>query len=75
MLFLFIPEISTIIFLQGEPGRLSLPPSRGSSVESLSDVRGRPQSSHVSGEGKRMSADMSEIEARIAASAGKGIIF
>ncbi|KAM3854199.1 mitogen-activated protein kinase kinase kinase 7 isoform 3-T3 [Vipera latastei] len=56
----------------GEPGRLSLPPSRGSSVESLSDVRGRPQSTHVSGEGKRMSADMSEIEARIAASAGNG---
>ncbi|XP_039199080.1 mitogen-activated protein kinase kinase kinase 7 isoform X7 [Crotalus tigris] len=53
----------------GESGRLSLPPSRGSSVESLSDVRGRPQSTHVSGEGKRMSADMSEIEARIAASA------
>ncbi|KAK9411425.1 mitogen-activated protein kinase kinase kinase 7 [Crotalus adamanteus] len=56
----------------GESGRLSLPPSRGSSVESLSDVRGRPQSTHVSGEGKRMSADMSEIEARIAASAGNG---
>ncbi|XP_026582507.1 mitogen-activated protein kinase kinase kinase 7 isoform X6 [Pseudonaja textilis] len=56
----------------GESGRLSLPPSRGSSVESLSDVRGRPQSAHVSGEGKRMSADMSEIEARIAASAGNG---
>uniref|UniRef100_A0A8C5RPJ7 Mitogen-activated protein kinase kinase kinase 7 n=1 Tax=Laticauda laticaudata TaxID=8630 RepID=A0A8C5RPJ7_LATLA len=53
----------------GESGRLSLPPSRGSSVESLSDVRGRPQSAHASGEGKRMSADMSEIEARIAASA------
>uniref|UniRef100_U3ESF9 Mitogen-activated protein kinase kinase kinase 7 n=1 Tax=Micrurus fulvius TaxID=8637 RepID=U3ESF9_MICFL len=53
----------------GESGRLSLPPSRGSSVESLSDVRGRPQSALVSGEGKRMSADMSEIEARIAASA------
>ncbi|XP_077160319.1 mitogen-activated protein kinase kinase kinase 7 isoform X1 [Paroedura picta] len=51
----------------GEPGRLSLPPSRGSSVESLSDVRGRQQSTLVSGEGKRMSADMSEIEARIAA--------
>ncbi|XP_039385052.1 mitogen-activated protein kinase kinase kinase 7 isoform X5 [Mauremys reevesii] len=49
----------------GDPGRLSLPPSRGSSVESLSDVRGRPQSTLVSGEGKRMSADMSEIEARI----------
>ncbi|KYO27928.1 mitogen-activated protein kinase kinase kinase 7 isoform B [Alligator mississippiensis] len=58
----------------GDPGRLSLPPSRGSSVESLSDVRGRPQSTLVSGEGaKRMSADMSEIEARIAAtSAGNG---
>ncbi|XP_068793907.1 mitogen-activated protein kinase kinase kinase 7 isoform X1 [Struthio camelus] len=50
----------------GDPGRLSLPPSRGSSVESLSDVRGRPQSALVSGEAKRMSADMSEIEARIA---------
>ncbi|XP_078236756.1 mitogen-activated protein kinase kinase kinase 7 isoform X8 [Pogona vitticeps] len=56
----------------GEPGRLSLPPSRGSSVESLSDVRGRPQSTLVSGESKRMSADMSEIEARIAATAGNG---
>ncbi|XP_060119516.1 mitogen-activated protein kinase kinase kinase 7 isoform X2 [Heteronotia binoei] len=56
----------------GEPGRLSLPPSRGSSVESLSDVRGRQQSTLVS-EGKRMSADMSEIEARIAATtAGNG---
>ncbi|XP_061494125.1 mitogen-activated protein kinase kinase kinase 7-like isoform X2 [Rhineura floridana] len=51
----------------GEPGRLSLPPSRGSSVESLSEVRGRPQPALFSGEGKRMSADMSEIEARIAA--------
>ncbi|XP_066468812.1 mitogen-activated protein kinase kinase kinase 7 isoform X1 [Tiliqua scincoides] len=51
----------------GESGRLSLPPSRGSSVESLSDVRGRPQSTLVSGESKRMSADMSEIEARIVA--------
>ncbi|KAM9155315.1 mitogen-activated protein kinase kinase kinase 7 isoform 2-T2 [Pangshura tecta] len=49
----------------GDPGRLSLPPSHGSSVESLSDVRGRPQSTLVSGEGKRMSADMSEMEARI----------
>ncbi|XP_015140164.1 mitogen-activated protein kinase kinase kinase 7 isoform X6 [Gallus gallus] len=49
----------------GDPGRLSLPPSRGSSVESLSDVRGRPQSALVSGEAKRMSADMSEMEARI----------
>uniref|UniRef100_A0A8C0JD90 Mitogen-activated protein kinase kinase kinase 7 n=1 Tax=Chelonoidis abingdonii TaxID=106734 RepID=A0A8C0JD90_CHEAB len=56
----------------GDPGRLSLPPSRGSSVESLSDVRGRPQSTLVSGEGKRMSADMSEIEARITGTAGNG---
>ncbi|XP_050749224.1 mitogen-activated protein kinase kinase kinase 7 isoform X10 [Gymnogyps californianus] len=46
----------------GDPGRLSLPPSRGSSVESLSDVR----------EAKRMSADMSEIEARIASITGNG---
>ncbi|XP_032039685.1 mitogen-activated protein kinase kinase kinase 7 isoform X4 [Anas platyrhynchos] len=56
----------------GEPGRLSLPPSRGSSVESLSDVRGRPQSALVSGEAKRMSADMSEIEARIPSTTGNG---
>lgn len=56
---------------QGDPGRLSLPPSRGSSVESLSDVRARPQSALVSGEAKRMSADMSEIEARIASITGK----
>ncbi|XP_069707283.1 mitogen-activated protein kinase kinase kinase 7 isoform X3 [Phaenicophaeus curvirostris] len=57
----------------GDPGRLSLPPSRGSSVESLSDVRARPQSALVSGEAKRMSADMSEIEARIASiTAGNG---
>ncbi|XP_066468819.1 mitogen-activated protein kinase kinase kinase 7 isoform X2 [Tiliqua scincoides] len=56
----------------GESGRLSLPPSRGSSVESLSDVRGRPQSTLVSGESKRMSADMSEIEARIVAPTGNG---
>uniref|UniRef100_A0A8C0BEB8 Mitogen-activated protein kinase kinase kinase 7 n=1 Tax=Buteo japonicus TaxID=224669 RepID=A0A8C0BEB8_9AVES len=55
----------------GDPGRLSLPPSRGSSVESLSDVRARPQSALVSGEAKRMSADMSEIEARIASITGK----
>ncbi|CAI9588306.1 unnamed protein product [Staurois parvus] len=41
----------------GEPGRLSLPPSRGSSVESLSDTRG-----------KRKSADMSESEPRISGS-------
>ncbi|XP_015714407.1 mitogen-activated protein kinase kinase kinase 7 isoform X4 [Coturnix japonica] len=56
----------------GDPGRLSLPPSRGSSVESLSDVRGRPQSALVSGEAKRMSADMSEMEARIPSTAGNG---
>ncbi|KAL9864728.1 mitogen-activated protein kinase kinase kinase 7 isoform 3-T3 [Geothlypis trichas] len=57
----------------GDPGRLSLPPSRGSSVESLSDVRVRPSSALVSGEAKRMSADMSEIEARIASiTAGNG---
>ncbi|EPY73488.1 mitogen-activated protein kinase kinase kinase 7 isoform B [Camelus ferus] len=42
---------------QSESGRLSLGASRGSSIESL------PPTS----EGKRMSADMSEIEARIAA--------
>ncbi|XP_032910517.1 mitogen-activated protein kinase kinase kinase 7 isoform X4 [Catharus ustulatus] len=56
----------------GDPGRLSLPPSRGSSVESLSDVRARPPSALVSGEAKRMSADMSEIEARIASITGNG---
>ncbi|XP_071404871.1 mitogen-activated protein kinase kinase kinase 7 isoform X3 [Pithys albifrons albifrons] len=57
----------------GDPGRLSLPPSRGSSVESLSDVRARPPSALVSGEAKRMSADMTEIEARIASiTAGNG---
>ncbi|KAL9864729.1 mitogen-activated protein kinase kinase kinase 7 isoform 4-T4 [Geothlypis trichas] len=56
----------------GDPGRLSLPPSRGSSVESLSDVRVRPSSALVSGEAKRMSADMSEIEARIASITGNG---
>ena len=46
---------------QSESGRLSLGASRGSSVESL------PPTS----DGKRMSADMSEVEARIAATAGK----
>ncbi|XP_066171244.1 mitogen-activated protein kinase kinase kinase 7 isoform X4 [Sylvia atricapilla] len=56
----------------GDPGRLSLPPSRGSSVESLSDVRARPPSALVAGEAKRMSADMSEIEARIASITGNG---
>lgn len=47
---------------QSESGRLSLGASRGSSVESL------PPTS----EGKRMSADMSEIEARISATTGNG---
>ncbi|XP_012872057.1 PREDICTED: mitogen-activated protein kinase kinase kinase 7 isoform X2 [Dipodomys ordii] len=47
---------------QSESGRLSLGASRGSSIESL------PPAS----EGKRMSADMSEIEARIAATTGNG---
>ncbi|CAK6446763.1 unnamed protein product [Pipistrellus nathusii] len=47
---------------QNESGRLSLGASRGNSVESL------PPTS----EGKRMSADMSEIEARIAATTGNG---
>ncbi|XP_023419850.1 mitogen-activated protein kinase kinase kinase 7 isoform X2 [Cavia porcellus] len=47
---------------QSESGRLSLGASRGSSVESL------PPAS----EGKRMSADMSEIEARITATTGNG---
>ncbi|KAM4902522.1 mitogen-activated protein kinase kinase kinase 7 isoform 4-T4 [Sylvia borin] len=56
----------------GDPGRLSLPPSRGSSVESLSDVRARPPSALVAGDAKRMSADMSEIEARIASITGNG---
>ncbi|XP_018427554.1 PREDICTED: mitogen-activated protein kinase kinase kinase 7 isoform X3 [Nanorana parkeri] len=51
----------------GEQGRLSLPPSRGSSVESLSDTRGKPPSILTS-ESKRMSADMSESESRISAS-------
>ncbi|XP_063773063.1 mitogen-activated protein kinase kinase kinase 7 isoform X2 [Pseudophryne corroboree] len=55
-----------------ESGRLSLPPSRGSSVESLSDARGKPPSIIGTSESKRMSADMSELEARIAASTGNG---
>ncbi|XP_018427558.1 PREDICTED: mitogen-activated protein kinase kinase kinase 7 isoform X7 [Nanorana parkeri] len=55
----------------GEQGRLSLPPSRGSSVESLSDTRGKPPSILTS-ESKRMSADMSESESRISASTGNG---
>ncbi|XP_063009093.1 mitogen-activated protein kinase kinase kinase 7 isoform X5 [Melospiza melodia melodia] len=66
-------QIKTTAKQPGDPGRLSLPPSRGSSVESLSDVRARPPSALVSGEAKRMSADMSEIEARIASiTAGNG---
>uniref|UniRef100_A0A8C5M8M4 Mitogen-activated protein kinase kinase kinase 7 n=1 Tax=Leptobrachium leishanense TaxID=445787 RepID=A0A8C5M8M4_9ANUR len=57
----------------GETGRLSLPPSRGSSIESLSDIRVRPPSNMGSSEDKRMSADMSEVEARISQStAGNG---
>ncbi|KAJ7413882.1 Mitogen-activated protein kinase kinase kinase 7 [Willisornis vidua] len=59
-------QMKTTAKQPGDPGRLSLPPSRGSSVESLSDVRARPTSALVSGEAKRMSADMTEIEARIA---------
>ncbi|XP_006872227.1 PREDICTED: mitogen-activated protein kinase kinase kinase 7-like isoform X4 [Chrysochloris asiatica] len=47
---------------QSESGRLNVGASHGSSVESL------PPTS----EGKRMSADMSEIEARIAATTGNG---
>ncbi|XP_040206038.1 mitogen-activated protein kinase kinase kinase 7 isoform X2 [Rana temporaria] len=50
----------------GEPGRLSLPPSRGSSVESLSDTRVKPPSI-LTPESKRRSADMSESEPRISA--------
>ncbi|XP_027740293.1 mitogen-activated protein kinase kinase kinase 7 isoform X4 [Empidonax traillii] len=65
-------QIKTTTKQPGDPGRLSLPPSRGSSVESLSDVRARPPSALVSGEAKRMSADMSEIEARIASITGNG---
>lgn len=49
----------------GEPGRLNLPLSRGSSVESLSDTRGRPPAALSAGDGKRMSTDLSELEARI----------
>ncbi|KAM5165496.1 mitogen-activated protein kinase kinase kinase 7 [Mantella aurantiaca] len=51
----------------GEPGRLSLPPSRGSSVESLSDTQRKPPSI-LTPESKRISADMSESEPRISAS-------
>ncbi|XP_077343367.1 mitogen-activated protein kinase kinase kinase 7 isoform X4 [Lithobates pipiens] len=56
----------------GEPGRLSLPPSRGSSVESLSDTRVKPPSI-LTPESKRKSPDMSESEPRISAgTAGNG---
>ncbi|XP_072264750.1 mitogen-activated protein kinase kinase kinase 7 isoform X2 [Pyxicephalus adspersus] len=55
-----------------ESGRLSLPPSRGSSVESLSDTRAKPPSI-LTPESKRMSADMSESEPRISTTtAGNG---
>ncbi|XP_075410878.1 mitogen-activated protein kinase kinase kinase 7 isoform X2 [Tenrec ecaudatus] len=47
---------------QSESGRLSLGASRGSSVESLPPTA----------EGKRLSVDMSEMEARMAASTGNG---
>ncbi|XP_064412317.1 mitogen-activated protein kinase kinase kinase 7 isoform X2 [Latimeria chalumnae] len=49
----------------GDSGRFSLSLSRGSSVESLSDARGRPQSTLVTTDCKRRSADLSELEARI----------
>ncbi|XP_077343368.1 mitogen-activated protein kinase kinase kinase 7 isoform X5 [Lithobates pipiens] len=55
----------------GEPGRLSLPPSRGSSVESLSDTRVKPPSI-LTPESKRKSPDMSESEPRISAGTGNG---
>ncbi|XP_068087277.1 mitogen-activated protein kinase kinase kinase 7 isoform X5 [Hyperolius riggenbachi] len=54
-----------------EPGRLSFPPSRGSSVESLSDTQRRPPSI-LPPDSKRMSADLSEPEARISTSTGNG---
>uniref|UniRef100_H3ANE8 Mitogen-activated protein kinase kinase kinase 7 n=1 Tax=Latimeria chalumnae TaxID=7897 RepID=H3ANE8_LATCH len=50
---------------KGDSGRFSLSLSRGSSVESLSDARGRPQSTLVTTDCKRRSADLSELEARI----------
>ncbi|XP_063299643.1 mitogen-activated protein kinase kinase kinase 7 isoform X1 [Pelobates fuscus] len=52
----------------GEPGRLSLPPSRGSSIESLSDIQRRPPSNLGTSDDKRKSADMSELEPRLSAS-------
>ncbi|XP_078504380.1 mitogen-activated protein kinase kinase kinase 7 isoform X1 [Lissotriton helveticus] len=64
-----LAQIKTQSKQSGESGRLSLPPSRGGSVESLHDVRGRPPATLVPTESKRMSADMSELEARISASA------
>ncbi|XP_063299645.1 mitogen-activated protein kinase kinase kinase 7 isoform X3 [Pelobates fuscus] len=56
----------------GEPGRLSLPPSRGSSIESLSDIQRRPPSNLGTSDDKRKSADMSELEPRLSASTGNG---
>ncbi|KAK1170194.1 mitogen-activated protein kinase kinase kinase 7 isoform X1 [Acipenser oxyrinchus oxyrinchus] len=47
---------------KGDSGRLTL--SRGGSVESLPEVRGRPQAV-TSAENKRMSADLSELDPRI----------
>ncbi|MGH0145873.1 UNVERIFIED_CONTAM: hypothetical protein FKN15_007214 [Acipenser sinensis] len=47
---------------KGDSGRLTL--SRGGSVESLPEVRGRPQAVN-SAENKRMSADLSELDPRI----------
>ncbi|XP_053317031.1 mitogen-activated protein kinase kinase kinase 7 isoform X2 [Spea bombifrons] len=67
------PHLKSQSKQSGEPGRLSLPPSRGSSIESLSDIRGRPSSNLGASEDKRMSADMSELEVRSSAStAGNG---
>ncbi|XP_058879543.1 mitogen-activated protein kinase kinase kinase 7-like isoform X2 [Acipenser ruthenus] len=47
---------------KGDSGRMTLPLSRGGSVESLPEVRGRPV---TSAENKRMSADLSELGPRI----------
>ncbi|MBN3283439.1 M3K7 kinase, partial [Polyodon spathula] len=47
---------------KGDSGRMTLPLSRGGSVESLPEVRGRPV---TSAENKRMSADLSELDPRI----------
>ncbi|MBN3306027.1 M3K7 kinase, partial [Amia calva] len=56
----FIPQFKPKV----EGMRSSLPLSRGGSVESLSESRGRPQSV-VSVDNKRMSADLSELEPRV----------